>query len=107
MSPLLCGAFLVSVLVILPRNVRSLMTITLKLWAYFREYLPAQDRRNLETRLRVADGATVMDIVRQVGLPVDDCRLVTVNGVLYVDRADWAGITLINDDAVGILPNVH
>lgn len=83
------------------------MKVTLKLWAYFRDYLPHKDRTKLETIRDVAPGMTVEALLRDVGLPLDDCRLVTVNGILYVDRTLWADIVLTDGDAVGVLPNVH
>ena len=55
------------------------MRITIKLIATYRKLLPAGTKGN-KTQIEVSEGATVEDVLRQFGVPLDDSTAVLVNG---------------------------
>ncbi len=59
------------------------MNVTVKLYALLARYLPPNNQDNTAD-LVAADGATAMDVIRQLKLPLGHCHLVLVNGNFVV-----------------------
>lgn len=82
------------------------MKLTVKLFASFTEYLPAGAKKQT-MMLDVEDGALVGDVLRHCGVPVDDCRLVIINGITHTNPAFSMEMELHPDDTLAVLPKVH
>lgn len=80
------------------------MNVTVKLYALLGRYLPANSSENAAV-LEVADGATAMDVIRQLNLPMEHCHLVLVNGH-FVAPSERGGRVLQPGDALAIWPPV-
>jgi molybdopterin converting factor small subunit len=80
-------------------NIRSIMQVHVKLYSLFREHLPREARG--EAILDLADGATVDDLVGQLGI-TRKVKLITVNGERDIDRSQ----PLRDGDSVRIFPFV-
>ena len=65
------------------------------------DYLPAGSEKNV-ARIEVADGATPADVVKQLGMPVEENYLVSLNGNL-VPRSWRSTQTLSENDALAIM----
>lgn len=81
------------------------MNLTLKLFATLVAHLPATDRTSRQTRVVVPEGTTLLGLIQQAGLPLDQCTLVLRNGT-FVHREALAGEPLEEDDVVAIWPPV-
>ena len=80
------------------------MNVTVKLYALLGGYLPPNNKDNA-AGLVVADGATVMDVVRQLKLPTEHCHLVLVNGG-FVAPGERDTRVLQEGDALAIWPPI-
>jgi len=72
------------------------MHIQLKLFATLNAYAPANSER-----FAVAAGTTVADVIRQLGIPPGEAKLVFVNGVKR-----GSDTPLTEGDRLGIFPPV-
>jgi len=80
------------------------MKVTLKLFALLGQYLPEGAAKN-EIDMEVADGATPMDLISSLNLPLEYCHLVLVNGN-YVEPSARDSYKMVEGDALAIWPPV-
>jgi sulfur carrier protein ThiS len=76
--------------------------ITFKTAGILQKYLPA-GAKGLTAPLDVADGATPVDVMKQLGLPMADRYLVALNGTL-VPTAERPSRHLTEGDELAIMP---
>ncbi len=81
------------------------MKLTLRLFSYFTQFLPP-DAKKQSMEVDVHEGATVEDVLNQVGVPVDKCRLVMINGVTHTNPAFSMEMELHQGDTLAVLPSV-
>jgi len=78
------------------------MRIHVKTAGLLGKYLPQGSERN-RAELDVADGSTPIDVMQQLGVPLEGRYLISVNGTaLPVDAR--AGHRLAEDDSLAIMP---
>lgn len=80
------------------------MRVTVKLYALLARYLPPNSEDNT-ANVEVADGKTVMDVIRHLKLPVEHCHLVLVDGI-FIPPSERESCVLRQGDAVAIWPPV-
>jgi molybdopterin converting factor small subunit len=85
-----------------PQSIR----ITVKLFAYFRRHLPP-NARDFAADIEVAAGATAAQVLRNLGVPLAECRLAMINGITHTDPPRWLAIRLDDGDVLAVLPNIH
>ena len=78
------------------------MKIRFKTGGLFVEHLPAGSTGS-SADLEVPDGATPMDVMRQLHMPTDENYLVSLNGEVVV-ISERATRTLTEDDHLAIMP---
>lgn len=78
------------------------MKITVSTGGLLDEYLPAGNAGDT-AEIEVAEGATPADVLRQLGLPLDENFIVSVNGEV-VARGEHDRRALATHDALAILP---
>lgn len=78
------------------------MNIQFKTGGEFVEHLPAGCAGNT-TELQVGEGATPMDVMRQLGMPTDENCLVSLNGEVVV-ISERATRVLAEGDHLAIMP---
>ncbi len=71
------------------------MKVNVKLMSIFAEYSEEED----DGKTEIKDGGTVLDIVKELGLPEKQVRLIAVNG-----RQSDINTVLSEDDTVFIFP---
>ena len=71
------------------------MKVNVKLMSIFAKYSKEDD----DGKTEIKDGATVLDIVKELGLPEKQVRLIAVNG-----RQSDINTVLSEDDTVFIFP---
>ncbi len=71
------------------------MKVNIKLMSIFAKYSKEGD----DGKTEIKDGATVLDIVKELGLPEKQVRLIAVNG-----RQSDINTVLFEDDIVFIFP---
>jgi len=79
--------------------------ISLKLFASLAVHLPAEVRSRHRLELEVAPGATVLEVIRSQGIPLDQCAIVLVDGV-WVAQADRATRELAEGEVLAVWPPV-
>ena len=72
------------------------MKIRFKTGGLFVEHLPAGSSGNT-TELEVADGATPVDVMRQLSMPTDENYLVSLNGEVVVISERGSRVLVEND----------
>ena len=78
------------------------MRIQFKTGGLFVEHLPAGSTGNT-AELQVPEGATPMDVMRQLGMPADENYLVSLNGeVVVISERDTR--VLAENDHLAIMP---
>lgn len=80
------------------------MKVTVKLLATLMRYLPAGAKHN-SFELELAAGATAMDVIQQLGIPLEHCDVVTINGQV-VPSNERASTALQDAAAVAIMPRI-
>lgn len=81
------------------------MKVGLKLFATLGRYLPGPAKAGSRVDLDLAEGGTVLELIRLQGVPLDQCTLVLVDGV-FLAREDLAGRVLREGEVVAIWPPV-
>ena len=82
------------------------MNVTVKLFSYFTQLLP-KGTENYAVPVEAADGARVRDVLEPFGVPLKECRLIILNGIVHTDTDYALDMELAEGDTVAILPNVH
>lgn len=78
------------------------MKISVRTGGLLDQYLPpGSDGGSAE--IEVAEGATPMDVLRQLGLPVDDNYLISLNGEVVI-RSERERRVLAPQDSLAIMP---
>lgn len=80
----------------------SMMKITVITAGLLGKYLPAGSARN-RAELKVAEKATPMDVMRQLGMPLDGNYLVALNGEVVL-RGERSTRTLNENDQLSVMP---
>jgi len=80
------------------------MKVTIKLYALLGRYLPTNSEDNT-AEIVVADGKTVMDVIRHLNLPPEHCHLVLVDGI-FVPPGERETCVLHQGDALAIWPPI-
>ncbi len=77
------------------------LKIQFKTGGLFVEYLPAGSSSKVE--LEVPDGATPTDVMRQLGMPLDENYLVSLNGEVVVS-SERDTRALAENDHLAVMP---
>jgi sulfur carrier protein ThiS len=78
------------------------MRITVKSGGILVQHLPAERDGNTAV-LEVAEGASPLDVIAQLGLPLEDSYLVILNGE-NLPKSQRAECSLAEDDFLAIMP---
>ncbi|MEE8625225.1 MAG: MoaD/ThiS family protein [Acidiferrobacterales bacterium] len=78
------------------------MRIKVKTTGLLGKYLPADSSRNI-AELEVTDAATPLDVIKQLGMPIDGNYLVALNGDV-VTKSERETRTLAENDKLSIMP---
>ena len=78
------------------------MKINIKTAGLLGKYLPAGSERN-KAELEVAEGTTPIDVMRQLGMPLEASYLVSLNGSA-LPKAERQTRALAADDTLAIMP---
>ncbi len=78
------------------------MQITLKMSSQLRQYRP-EGAEGGQTPFDIADGATALDVMQQLGLPMEDSYLVMLNGTV-LPTAKRGATALQAGDELGVFP---
>ena len=82
------------------------MNITLKLFSYFTKYL-RPDAINQAMELQVQKDIKISAVLEDLNVPLDECRLIIINGVVRTDTKAALDTIIQEGDTVAVLPNVH
>jgi len=81
------------------------MIVTVKLFATLVNHLPAEARRAGKAELEIPPGTSVLGLIERLGLPLELCTLVLVDG-LYLAPGELAGRVLAEGEVLAIWPPV-
>ncbi len=82
------------------------MKLTIKLFASLTGFLPSGSEKQT-TAIEAQEGATVGEVISGFGIPLEECRLVIINGITHTNPAFSMEITLSDGDTLAVLPRVH
>jgi molybdopterin synthase sulfur carrier subunit len=80
------------------------MKARIKLYAMLAIYLPEHAKKN-EADVEFSEGTSITEILSAVGVPLDQCHLVLVNGV-FVAPSERESRSVVDGDAVAVWPPV-
>ena len=80
------------------------MKIKIKLYAMLSVYLPAHAKKN-EADIEFSEGISITEILASVGVPLEQCHLVLVNGV-FVAPSERGTRSVVEGDALAVWPPV-
>ncbi len=81
------------------------MEIELKMFMRFKRYLP-EGAVDGKARINVADGSTFGDLLNTLGMPVEEDKIIVINGISYKQGAQINAHTLQPGDTVAIFPPI-
>ena len=79
--------------------------IQLKTGGLLGEYLPAGSARNT-AEMEVDDDATPLDVMKQLGMPMEDNYMISLNGTV-VTRKERSSQPLAENDRLVIMPPLN
>ena len=79
------------------------MKLTVKLFACFTRYLPPDSEKQAMT-VEVEERSRVGQVIEYCGVPIDECRLVIINGITHTNPAVSMEIQLHPGDTLAVLP---
>jgi len=82
------------------------MEITLKLFSYFAKLLPPE-AKHYAIEVETEPGIRVAEVLESFGVPLDECRLIIINGIVHTRPDQALQFELKPGDALAVLPNVH
>jgi len=79
------------------------MNIELRMFMKFKEYLPS-DASNGKAMISLKDGSTFGDLLKKLGVPLEEPKLVLINGVSQGVTETVNQAKLKNGDIVAVFP---
>ena len=80
------------------------MKVRIKLYAMLGVYLPEHAKKN-EADIEFPEGISITEILSAVGVPLEQCHLVLVNGV-FVAPSERNSRSVVEGDALAVWPPV-
>lgn len=81
------------------------MDIELKLFMRFKQFLPEGARKGVAT-MAIPEGTTFGELLRMLGMPVPEDKIVVINGISHKQSDATNAITLQHGDTVAIFPPI-
>jgi hypothetical protein len=82
------------------------MKLTVKLFASLTSYLPSYAENQTMT-MEAEEGASVGQILEMCGVPLEQCRLIMINGITHTNPTVSMELELRQGDTLAVLPKVH
>jgi molybdopterin synthase sulfur carrier subunit len=80
------------------------MKVRIKLYALLGVYLPEYAKKN-EADIEFPEGTSITEMLSAVGVPLEQCHLVLVNGV-FVAPSERNSRSVVEGDALAVWPPV-
>ncbi|MGY9061479.1 MAG: sulfur carrier protein ThiS [Rhodospirillales bacterium] len=80
------------------------MKVRIKLYAMLGDYLPSHAKKN-EADVKFAEGTSISAMLSSLGVPLEQCHLVLVNGV-FVPPSERDSQSVVDGDALAVWPPV-
>jgi len=81
------------------------MEIELKLFMMFITYGPA-DQVDGRSKLRLEPGARFIDVLRKINMPVEEDKIIVINGISHKQGEEVNALELNDGDVVAIFPPI-
>ncbi|MCX8044505.1 MAG: MoaD/ThiS family protein [Desulfobacterota bacterium] len=81
------------------------ITIELKLFMFLKKYLPAGATEG-KARYEIEEGATIKDLLERLGIPIEEDKIIVINGISHKQSDKTNAIRLKQDDVVAIFPPI-
>jgi molybdopterin converting factor small subunit len=81
------------------------MQIKLKLFMRFKEYLPESGTNGIAQH-EIAEGATFIDLLQDIRMPVEEDKIIVINGISHKQGEEANALQLKNNDTVAIFPPI-
>ena len=81
------------------------MQIELKLFMRFKEYLPEGGVNGIAQH-EIKDGSTFKDLLNDIGMPVEEDKIIVINGISHKQGEEANDLLIKNNDTVAIFPPI-
>jgi molybdopterin converting factor small subunit len=81
------------------------MQIKLKLFMRFKEYLPESGENGI-TQHEIAEKSTFKDLLNDIGMPIEEDKIIVINGISHKQGEEANALQLKNNDTVAIFPPI-
>ena len=81
------------------------MQIELKLFMRFKEYLPEGGANGIAQH-EIKDGSTFKDLLNDIGMPVEEDKIIVINGISHKQGEEANALLIKNNDTVAIFPPI-
>jgi molybdopterin converting factor small subunit len=81
------------------------MQIKLKLFMRFKEYLPESGEDGIAQH-EIADNSTFKDLLNDIGMPIEEDKIIVINGISHKQGEEANALQLKNNDTVAIFPPI-
>jgi len=81
------------------------MQIELKLFMRFKEYLPEGGTNGIAQH-EIAEGSTFKDLLIDIGMPIEEDKIIVINGISHKQGKEANALLIKNKDTVAIFPPI-
>jgi molybdopterin converting factor small subunit len=81
------------------------MQIELKLFMRFKDYLPKGGTNGIAQH-EIKDGSTFEDLLFDIEMPVEEDKIIVINGISHKQGEEINALQLKNNDTVAIFPPI-
>ena len=81
------------------------MQIELKLFMRFKEYLPEGGINGI-AKYEIDEGLTFKDLLNDIGMPVEEDKIIVINGISHKQGEEANALLIKNNDTVAIFPPI-
>ena len=81
------------------------MQIELKLFMRFKDYLPEGGTNGIAQH-EIKEGSTFKDLLNDIEMPIEEDKIIVVNGISHKQGEEANALQLKNNDTVAIFPPI-
>ena len=81
------------------------MQIELKLFMRFKEFLPEGGENGI-AQYEIKDGSTFKDLLNDIGMPIEEDKIIVINGISHKQGEEANALLLKENDTVAIFPPI-
>lgn len=81
------------------------ITVQVKLFLSLKKYLPKNAPEG-NTHLEIEEGATIKSLLVHLGIPIEEDKIIVINGISYKQSEETNSIVLQDGDIIAMFPPI-